>query len=165
MRAFKVRSVPKQESYRPLVEVVKEQPVFTFAGIEGTSAGFFTPPFMASLSVPGRHRHFLSADLRRGGHLLECRPRQIRVGVQFIPDSAVDCETKSEAQAFRSEVNGSLPPRGVASTGAMSAALSHLETECRAPKTTLKPYASMPSLLHAHAHVGQKLNCGIRVYQ
>jgi hypothetical protein len=37
-----------------------------------------------------------------------------------------------EAQAFRSEVYGSLPPGEVASTGAMSAAVSHLETECRA---------------------------------
>jgi acetolactate decarboxylase len=81
---LKARSVPKQESYRPLVEVTKEQPVFTFADIEGTLAGFFTPSFMGSLSVPGLHLHFLSADLRHGGHLLECRPRQIRVGVQFI---------------------------------------------------------------------------------
>jgi hypothetical protein len=57
---------------------------------------------------------------------------------------------KREAQAFRSEVNGSLPPSEVAGTGAMSAALNHLKTESRAPETTLKPHASMPSLLHAH---------------
>jgi acetolactate decarboxylase len=81
---LKARSVPKQESYRPLVDVTKEQPVFTFTDIEGTLAGFFTPWFMASISVPGLHLHFLSADLQHGGHLLECRPRQVRVGVQFI---------------------------------------------------------------------------------
>jgi hypothetical protein len=74
------------------------------------------------------------------------------------PDSAVEGETMSEAQAFRSEVNGSLPPREVASTRAMSATVSHLESECRAPKTTLKPYASMPSLLHAHASFTLGLN-------
>jgi len=28
--------------------------------------------------------HFLSADLSRGGHVLECRPRRVRIGVQFI---------------------------------------------------------------------------------
>jgi acetolactate decarboxylase len=81
---LKLRSVPKQQSYRPLVEVTKEQPVFTFADIEGTLAGFFTPSFMGSLSMPGLRLHFLSADLRHGGHLMECRPRQVRVGVQFI---------------------------------------------------------------------------------
>jgi acetolactate decarboxylase len=40
---LKARSVPKQESYPPLVDVTKEQPVFMFTDIEGTLAGFFTP--------------------------------------------------------------------------------------------------------------------------
>src|SRR5207253_6627904 len=43
----KARSVPKQESYQPLVEAAKDQPVFHFSEIEGTLAGFFTPAFMA----------------------------------------------------------------------------------------------------------------------
>jgi acetolactate decarboxylase len=80
----KARSVPKQDSYRPLVEVAKEQATFDFYDVEGTLAGFFTPSFMASLNVPGLHLHFLSADLRRGGHLLKCVPRKVRVGVQMI---------------------------------------------------------------------------------
>ena len=80
----KVRSVPKQDSYKPLVEVAKEQPVFEFTDIEGTLAGFFTPSFLSSLSVPGLHLHFLSADFQHGGHLLECQSMNIRAGVQFI---------------------------------------------------------------------------------
>jgi acetolactate decarboxylase len=82
--SLRARSVPKQESYRPLVEVAQEQPEFTFEDVEGTLAGFFTPAFVESLSVPGLHLHFLSADRQRGGHLLECRPTKLRVGVQFI---------------------------------------------------------------------------------
>jgi len=81
---IKVRSVPKQESYKPLVEVAKEQPVFEFTNVEGTLAGFYTPSFMSSLNVPGLHLHFLSDDFKRGGHLLECKPGDIRAGVQFI---------------------------------------------------------------------------------
>lgn len=81
---MKVRSVPKQANYRPLVEVAQEQTVFEFHDVQGTLAGFYTPTFMSSLSVPGLHLHFLSADLTRGGHLLECAPRQARVGIQFI---------------------------------------------------------------------------------
>lgn len=79
-----VRSVPKQESYRPLVEVAAEQPVFRFSKIEGTLAGFFTPSFLGSLNVPGLHLHFLSADLNHGGHLLTCEPFRVRVGVQIL---------------------------------------------------------------------------------
>ena len=80
----KTRSVPKQENYRPLAEVAKDQPVFEFQNVAGTLAGFFTPSFMSSVNVPGLHLHFLSTDLTRGGHLLECRPRRGRIGVQFI---------------------------------------------------------------------------------
>jgi len=79
-----VRSVPKQENYRPLVEVAADQPVFHFDDVEGSLAGFFTPSFMSSVNVPGLHLHFLSADRSRGGHLLECVPREGRVGIQFI---------------------------------------------------------------------------------
>lgn len=79
-----VRSVPKQENYRPLVEVAADQPVFSFDAVEGSLAGFFTPSFMSSLNVPGLHLHFLSADRRHGGHLLECVPHRARVGIQFI---------------------------------------------------------------------------------
>lgn len=80
----KTRSVPRQESYRPIVEVTKNQPTFDFNKIEGTIAGFFTPSFMASLNVPGLHLHFLSSDLKHGGHLLECRPLNCRIDIQLI---------------------------------------------------------------------------------
>jgi acetolactate decarboxylase len=46
--------------------------------------GFFTPTFMASLSVPGLHLHFLSHDLQHGGHLLECHVRQACAEIQFL---------------------------------------------------------------------------------
>jgi acetolactate decarboxylase len=81
---MKVRSVPKSECYIPLVEIAREQPIFEFSDVRGTLGGFYTPDYMASISVPGMHLHFLSDDLTRGGHLLECRPRDVRVGVQAL---------------------------------------------------------------------------------
>jgi len=81
----RTRSVPKQDNYRPFVDVAQDQAVFHFHEIEGTLAGFYTPPFMASLNVPGWHLHFLSSDMKHGGHLLECRPRNIDVGIQLLP--------------------------------------------------------------------------------
>ncbi len=80
----KVRSVPKQENYRPLVEVAKEQAVFEFEDISGTLLGFYTPSFMASVNVPGLHLHFLSDDRQHGGHLLSCIPGEVEVGLQFV---------------------------------------------------------------------------------
>jgi acetolactate decarboxylase len=80
----RTRSVPRQDSYRPLVEVAREQPEFEFTDIEGSMVGFWTPNFMQSVAVPGYHLHFLTADKRHGGHLLECRPRHIRISLQHI---------------------------------------------------------------------------------
>jgi len=82
---IKTRSVPRQENYRPLVEVAREQPTFEYRDIRGTLGGFFTPQFMGSLNVPGYHLHFISEDLTRGGHLLECRYKLISIGLQHIP--------------------------------------------------------------------------------
>jgi len=76
--------VPKQENYRPLVEVAKEQPTFEFDDVSGVMVGFYTPAFMASLSVPGVHLHFLTKDKSSGGHLLECRPRNVKVEMQYL---------------------------------------------------------------------------------
>ena len=81
---IKTRSVPKQENYRPLVEVAKEQPTFEFNNVKGTMAGFYTPAYMSSLSVPGVHLHFITEDLASGGHLLECRPRKVNVELQYL---------------------------------------------------------------------------------
>jgi acetolactate decarboxylase len=78
------RSVPRQDSYRPLVEVARNQRELCFKDIRGTLAGFHTPTFMSSVSVPGVHLHFLSDDRHLGGHLMECRPRSVRVSIQFI---------------------------------------------------------------------------------
>jgi len=82
--SVKTRSVPKQENYRPLVEVAKEQPTFEFKDVRGMMAGFYTPSFMASLSVPGVHLHFLTEDKTSGGHLLECRPRSVKLELQYL---------------------------------------------------------------------------------
>ena len=85
----RTRSVPRQDSYRPLVEVAREQPEFEFHEVAGTLAGFWTPSFMDSLTVPGYHLHFLTAARDSGGHLLECRTRKVRVAIQHVPQLAV----------------------------------------------------------------------------
>lgn len=82
---IKTRSVPRQDSYRPLVEVAREQPEFEYQDIRGVMTGYWTPMFMESLTVPGFHLHFLSEARDRGGHLLGCRLRAARIAIQHLP--------------------------------------------------------------------------------
>jgi len=86
----KVRSVPKTENYKPLVEVAQTQPEFEFSHIRGTLAGFYAPSYMSSISVPGLHLHFISEDVQHGGHLMSCCPKGIKVGIQFIHSLKMD---------------------------------------------------------------------------
>lgn len=70
----RARSVPRQSPpYRPLTEVVAEQNVFGLADVEGTMLGFRFPTWVEGIEVAGWHLHFISADRKRGGHVLGSR--------------------------------------------------------------------------------------------
>ncbi len=89
-RYVKTRSVPRQDSYRPLVEVAREQPEFEYRDLHGVMMGYWTPMFMEALSVPGYHLHFLTQDRRHGGHLLACHTNKMRIGIQHLPKLKVN---------------------------------------------------------------------------
>ena len=82
----KTRSVPKQSKpYRPLAEVTASQPVFEFNNVKGTLVGFWCPKYIEGINVPGWHLHFLTADRKQGGHLLDCR---LQEGTALVDESA-----------------------------------------------------------------------------
>lgn len=81
----RARSVPKQSNYLPLAEIAKLQTVFEYKDIEGTIVGFYTPTFLAGVHLPGLHLHFITADRKKGGHLLAAAPRGITVKLQHAP--------------------------------------------------------------------------------
>jgi acetolactate decarboxylase len=56
------------------------QEEFTFKDQEGTLVGLWSPGFAGSFSLPGYHFHFLSADRKRGGHVLECKAVDMTIG-------------------------------------------------------------------------------------
>jgi acetolactate decarboxylase len=71
---IKARTVPAQsEPYPTLVEAVEDQAVFEFNNTPGTLFGFRCPPYIGPVNVPGYHFHFITADRKAGGHLLDCR--------------------------------------------------------------------------------------------
>ena len=81
-KEIKVRSVPKQSRpYKPLVEVVKSQPVYTYTDIRGTLVGFRCPDYVKGINVPGYHFHFIDEAQKVGGHVLSCRIRDAVVKI------------------------------------------------------------------------------------
>ena len=83
------RAMCKTREGVPLVEAAAHQPEFEFHDVSGTLVGFWTPEYARALNVPGYHFHFLSADRRQGGHLLQCRGTHWRLRMQREGDYRV----------------------------------------------------------------------------
>lgn len=78
----KTRSVPAQEKpYPVLSEVTQKQSVFEFNDASGTIVGFKCPQYVNGVNVPGYHLHFLTADRKAGGHVLEFTVQEATVSV------------------------------------------------------------------------------------
>lgn len=80
---IKTRTVVKQEKpYKPMAELVDNNPVFEYKDIEGDIVGFRCPEFVEGLNVPGYHFHFVSKDRKLGGHISGCAIEAAKVYVQ-----------------------------------------------------------------------------------
>ncbi|WP_312714479.1 acetolactate decarboxylase [Corynebacterium flavescens] len=66
------RTVVKQpKPYPPMAQAVGSDAELHFSNVEGVIGGFRTPVFEKGISVPGCHVHFIDADHKYGGHLLD----------------------------------------------------------------------------------------------
>ncbi len=83
---LKARSVtfrselPQDKPYGPLAEVLPDkQRSFTCELLDGCLVAVRFPAFFAGQNTPGWHFHFISADRRQGGHLLDVSSSEISV--------------------------------------------------------------------------------------
>lgn len=69
---MRVRSVPKQtKPYPKLKDVIQQQKVYDFKNVKGTIVGFYCPPYIKGINVPGFHLHFINEGKNAGGHILD----------------------------------------------------------------------------------------------
>ena len=70
----------------PLAKAAAIQPEFEFTDVDGTLVGIWAPQFSSALNIAGYHFHFLDEDRSKGGHLLECSGKHLRVRVETLDD-------------------------------------------------------------------------------
>ncbi len=70
----------------PLVVAAAHQPEFDLRDVQATLVGFWTPAYAKNVGIPGYHLHAVTADRGAGGHVLECRGRDLRVQIQPLSD-------------------------------------------------------------------------------
>lgn len=51
--------------------LIPNRPIFEGENIVGTMIGFFCPEFIGDINAAGYHFHFISDDLKMGGHVME----------------------------------------------------------------------------------------------
>lgn len=82
---LRLRAPERQvKPYPPLAEALKTQAVFELDNLEGTLVGFRFPAHFSGVASPGYHFHFVSADRKHGGHVLEVSPRALKVEVEMV---------------------------------------------------------------------------------
>ena len=69
-----------------LAAAARMQPEFHFDDIEGTLVSIWSPRYSSAFSIPGYHFHFISADRTKGGHVLDCNARTLRIGMQMLSE-------------------------------------------------------------------------------
>ena len=68
---MKVRTVKRQEQDGVgLAEAAKDEAVFEFTDIRGDLVGFRLPGYVSGINAPGWHLHFMDADRKHGGHVV-----------------------------------------------------------------------------------------------
>jgi acetolactate decarboxylase len=89
---LKVRSVRAQiPPYQPLAEVLaRDQVVFDLVNVRGTLVGFRFPACFSGVNAPGWHFHFLAADRRSGGHVLDLVTGPSRAMLDVVTKFAVE---------------------------------------------------------------------------
>ena len=64
----------QKKPYKPLAKAMEtDQTFFDLTNVSGTIVGLYCPDYMDKLNTPGWHFHFISADKKMGGHLLDAR--------------------------------------------------------------------------------------------
>lgn len=94
--AMHTRAMKATSEGKGLAAAAQTQPEFHFKDIEGTLVCIWSPSYSSSFSVPGYHFHFISKDRSRGGHVLDCSGKALRVQIQLLSEYDVRLpETKS----------------------------------------------------------------------
>jgi len=93
---IKFRTACKATGHETLVESAKKQAEFELQNIRGTLVGFWTPEYAKTVNIAGYHLHFLSDDKQKGGHLLDCRAKELNVKIEHSADFRMAIPETSE---------------------------------------------------------------------
>jgi acetolactate decarboxylase len=83
--AMSTRAIPQQVlPYPPLAQLIPIQSVFTYPNTTGTAVDIRSPAFVSGINQTAHHFHYVSDDLKGGGHALSFTTGQVVVSIQTL---------------------------------------------------------------------------------
>jgi acetolactate decarboxylase len=104
-----------------LFEYLDTRVMYTRENIKGTLVGLFTPSYLANIVIPGMHLHFLSDDIKLGGHLEDVRFDNLSVEVQEV--NQVNLQLPKVEKFRTRELKNVAPPKATATINDVSSAI------------------------------------------
>lgn len=74
------------DSFPPLASILDRQHFFDHDHVQGVLIGYRMPSWLAGINIEGFHFHFLSDDLKKGGHVLDFLGEDVRIEVALLDD-------------------------------------------------------------------------------
>ncbi|MET3501299.1 acetolactate decarboxylase [Mucilaginibacter rubeus] len=73
-----------KKPFKPLSQLLDQQHIFNFEHTNGSMIGFYMPGYLSGINIVGMHFHYLSADRKQGGHVLDVRSDHVKVEISAI---------------------------------------------------------------------------------
>ncbi len=99
---IKTRAFPPVEHhpYPTLASMLPLQHFFSFENITGDLVGYRLPVYMDNTNIAGYHFHFLSADEKSGGHIVDLLLSDVTISWQLLTSYTVAIPDTPEFQQF-----------------------------------------------------------------
>lgn len=99
---IKTRAFPPTEAPFPILStILDKQKVFNFNNAQGTLIGYFLPEYLNGINMSGFHFHFLSADKKQGGHLLDFTAENLKIEVAQLKSMELEVSSDTSFQQFQ----------------------------------------------------------------
>lgn len=66
-----------------LSDALVDRPIFEMENVSGTLVGFWYPEYIGKVNVAGFHLHFISADKKQAGHVMEFKASNLKIGIDY----------------------------------------------------------------------------------
>ncbi|PRD57389.1 acetolactate decarboxylase [Sphingobacterium gobiense] len=100
---MKTRAFPpvKKEPFPVLSTILDRQQFFDIQNTAGTLIGYHLPEYLQGIQISGFHLHFLSADTKQGGHVLDFNGQNLKIEISELKSFELDIPTDHGFQNFK----------------------------------------------------------------